>query len=52
MNATKPDPVEGSVEAQVARIIDQAQAEGLQLTRSGGHAAGHDQAGGGGCSSV
>ena len=36
VNATKPDPVEGSVEAQVARIIEQAQAEGLQLTGAGG----------------
>ena len=36
MNATKPDPVEGSVEAQVAQIIEQAQAEGLQLTGAGG----------------
>ena len=36
VNAIKPDPVEGSVEVQVARIIEQAQAEGLQLTGAGG----------------
>ena len=36
VNATKPDPDLGSVEAQVARIIEQAQAEGLQLTGAGG----------------
>ena len=36
VNAMKPDPVEGSVEVQVARIIEQAQAEGLQLTGAGG----------------
>jgi len=36
VNATRPDPVEGSVGAQVARIIEQAQAEGLQLTGAGG----------------
>jgi len=29
---TSPDPDAGSVEAQVARIIEQAQAEGLHLT--------------------
>lgn len=36
VNATRPDPDQGSVEAQVARIIEQAQAEGLQLTGAGG----------------
>jgi putative transposase len=36
VNAMRPDPVEGSVEEQVARIIEQAQAEGLQLTGAGG----------------
>ena len=36
VNETRPGPVEGSVEAQVARIIEQAQAEGLQLTGAGG----------------
>lgn len=36
VNATRPDPEMGSVEAQVARIIEQAQAEGLQLTGAGG----------------
>ena len=36
VSATRPDPDQGSVEAQVARIIEQAQAEGLQLTGAGG----------------
>ncbi len=36
VNMTRPDPEMGSVEAQVARIIEQAQAEGLQLTGAGG----------------
>ena len=35
-NTTSPDPDAGSVEAQVARIIEQAQAEGLHLTGAGG----------------
>lgn len=35
VNATRPDPVEGSVEEQVAWIIEQAQAQGLQLTGAG-----------------
>ena len=36
VNTTRHDPETGSVEAQVARIIEQAQAEGLQLTGAGG----------------
>jgi len=36
VNATRPDPEAGSVEAQVAQIIEQAQAEGLHLTGAGG----------------
>lgn len=36
VNATRSDPDRGSVEAQVARVIEQAQAEGLQLTGAGG----------------
>jgi len=33
---TSPDPDAGSVEAQVARVIEQAQAGGLHLTGAGG----------------
>ena len=36
VNTTRPDPETGSVDAQVARIIEQAQAEDLQLTGAGG----------------
>ena len=49
VNATRPGPVEGSAEAQVARIIDQAKAKGLQLTDAEAIAARHDQADVGGC---
>ncbi len=36
VKSTESSPEEGSVEVQVARIIEQAQAEGLQLTGAGG----------------
>ena len=38
----------GSMDEQIARIIEQAQVQGLQLTGEG-VAAGHHQAGGRGC---
>lgn len=36
VNVTRPDPEQGSVDEQLARIIEQAQAEGLHLTGPGG----------------
>ena len=36
VNMRRPDPETGSVDAQIARIIEQAQAEGLQMAGAGG----------------
>ena len=43
VNTTRPDP-EGWVETQIARIIEQAQEQGLRLTGVGGLHARRDQA--------
>lgn len=43
-----PAVLGGGIDADIARVIERAQAEGLTLTGGGWPAARHDQAGGGG----